>query len=457
MTRFNVGGTMLDIPANLSLTFSKKNILLSIDGIECDRTASFTLPTTPTNDAALGVARDYHFTGQSMRVKIEAQMVDGTIVRDGFLYVTEYNGKGYECTFIYGENVGLKTIKESGAVSTYLRNQAYIPDSVTWSVSFDTTPKNIGMAVYYNYWTGDKNTLRSWRAPHPYANFGYIMRKAAQRLGVTLVDVPAAVDSLVYVINGELKDGNREAIEFGDNVPLYVNLPDWTLLDMLKIAASLTGTLLNIKGSEVRFFSASVSSLTKKDISGSIIEISKVERKVGDYAQTNTVIFDNGDEMLASYAGTDPIVQEFDIDNVNLTEEKTLYTLTNLVKPETLPMADYGACISSVKNRTYNGSGYDVDYWEEPLLIATVSAIPSGCTQAGKMGLKAFPITLGGGFDFITQVCNKSTQLEVKAKMSHLEYEELQPETLLHINGADFVWREMQYCNGVATLYLCKV
>lgn len=444
--------------AGTGITFSKKNILLAFDDIECDRTASFKIPATPTNDAALGLAKNYNFTGSAMRTRMQATMIDGTIVKTGELYVSAYEPGAYTCVFIYGENLTLKALKESGGINTYLNNASIIPDSIPWSVSFDTTTKNIGMAVYYNYWTGEANVLRSWRAPHPYANFGYLLRKAAQRKGITLVNMPAAVDQICFVINGDLLAGTRESASFGNTIPLYANLPSWTLVDMLKIAAALTGTLLIVTDGSVRFFSSDASTMRKKDLSGSIISFGKMERKVGDYAQQNTIVYDKGDEMLASYGAVDPTIQAYEIDNVNIAEKKELYKLEGIVKPETLPLTDYGGVISSVKNRTYTSDQtYEVDYWEKEFLFASASTIPAGCTQAGKIGLKELQIALGGGFDFITQLCNKSTQISAKVRLSHLELEDLTPDTLIHINGADYVWREMQWSSGSADLTLCQV
>ncbi len=443
---------------NTSITFSKKNIIIAFDDIECDRTASFKIPATSKNDAALGLAKDFHFYGQAMRSRVSSQMVDGTVVKDGIFFVTGYEDGAYDCTFIYGENIALKTMKDRGGINTYLNSSSIIPDNITWSVSFDVAKKNIGMGVYYNYWTGEPNVMRSWRAPHPYAKFGYLLQKAATRLGVTLSNLPSAVDDMYFVLNGELMVTPGQVAVFGNPIYLYANLPSWTFVDMLKIVASLTGTLIIVENNVVRFFTYT-SSLPKKDISGRVLKIGKMERKVGRFAQVNTIQYDKGDEMLASYGAVDPVVQQYEISNENIDPENLLYTLPNIVKPETLPQTDYDGVISSVKNRRYvygQTPPYEVDYWEDEYLFVTADTITSG-SQAGKIGLKSLDIPLGGGFYFLSQVFDSSTQLVVQAKLSHLEFEEIKPDMLIHLNGSDFIWIEMQYSNGVATLTLAKI
>lgn len=56
MMQFKINGEELDLYEGLALTFKKSNILLSFDNIECERTASFSVPATPRNDAIFGLA-----------------------------------------------------------------------------------------------------------------------------------------------------------------------------------------------------------------------------------------------------------------------------------------------------------------------------------------------------------------------------------------------------------------
>lgn len=73
MTSFNVGGRVLDLPANFKLQFVKKNPLFAFDELEVERTTTFAVPKTPNNLLALGFANDFHRRGEMLRRKCRAE------------------------------------------------------------------------------------------------------------------------------------------------------------------------------------------------------------------------------------------------------------------------------------------------------------------------------------------------------------------------------------------------
>lgn len=116
MIRFEIGGEYLELPKNLTLTFKKTNILFAFDKIECERSTSFDIPVTPINDKILLLGRWVQTTGQGMRRFYDAQMQDGLVVKNGYLYAERYTGKSYKAVFVTGELLGLKAIKNAGKV-----------------------------------------------------------------------------------------------------------------------------------------------------------------------------------------------------------------------------------------------------------------------------------------------------------------------------------------------------
>lgn len=122
MTSFNVGGRYIDLPENFKLQFVKKNPLFAFDELECERSTSFSIPKTPNNMQILGFANDYHRNGNSMRVRINAQMQSGTVVKDGYLYVSKFSGDSFNCIFVTGELLYLQSLRELGDVSKYIAN-----------------------------------------------------------------------------------------------------------------------------------------------------------------------------------------------------------------------------------------------------------------------------------------------------------------------------------------------
>lgn len=120
MTSFNVGGRVLDLPANFKLQFVKKNPLFAFDELEVERTTTFAIPKTPNNLLALGFSNDFHRRGEAMRRKVEAQMQSGTVTRDGYLYVGSFNGSEFECIFVTGDLLFLQRLRDLGDISQFI-------------------------------------------------------------------------------------------------------------------------------------------------------------------------------------------------------------------------------------------------------------------------------------------------------------------------------------------------
>lgn len=119
MIEFNVGGISLDLPSDISIQFVKKNILFSFDSIEVERTTTFNIPVTPNNLRALNFSNDVHRYGTAMRTRVEAQLNMGVVVKNGFLYVSNYDidGRVFECIFLTGELLELKALREIGNIN----------------------------------------------------------------------------------------------------------------------------------------------------------------------------------------------------------------------------------------------------------------------------------------------------------------------------------------------------
>ena len=96
MIRFNVDGEYLELPADFSLQFQKKNILFAFENIECERSTSFDIPATPTNDRIFALAKVVQMHGAGMRKRYTAQMQASGVSKDGYLYVDAYEGGKYK-------------------------------------------------------------------------------------------------------------------------------------------------------------------------------------------------------------------------------------------------------------------------------------------------------------------------------------------------------------------------
>lgn len=152
---------MLDLPANFKLQFVKKNAFFAFDDLEIERTTTFAVPKTPNNLLAFGFANDFHRRGEMMRRRVEAQMQNGLVTRDGYLYVGSFNGEEFECIFVTGDLLFLQAIKELGDWSEY------IPEDVVCrlnSTIISASGSQSVVAARVNYRT-DGNVHPSWLLP----------------------------------------------------------------------------------------------------------------------------------------------------------------------------------------------------------------------------------------------------------------------------------------------------
>lgn len=114
MMQFNVNGQYLELPADFSIQFQKKNILFSFDNIECERSTSFDIPATPQNDRIFELSRQVQNTGSGMRKRYDAELQGSGVTKRGYLYVDAYEGGKYKAIFVTGQLLGLLKIKDAG-------------------------------------------------------------------------------------------------------------------------------------------------------------------------------------------------------------------------------------------------------------------------------------------------------------------------------------------------------
>lgn len=190
MIEFNVGGILLDVPSGTRLQFVKKNILFAFDSIECERTTSFRLPKTPTNLRAFDFSNDFHRQGTAMRIRVDAQLRIGVVVKNGYLYVQTYSHKSqeFDCIFVTGELLGLKQLKELGKANE-------IPYEYNDNVSYNvlTSPtillQNPNFRVMRSYADDDIN--------RPSYNLGHILDWLVSNTDITFSELPNQLDVLI--------------------------------------------------------------------------------------------------------------------------------------------------------------------------------------------------------------------------------------------------------------------
>lgn len=145
MMRLICNGRALDLMSGASLSFKKENPIFAFDSISCERTQSFDLPATPTNDYVFGISKNPATYGEGMRRRFSCELQDGQVVKNGYLYVTSYDAKKmtYKAVFVTGELIGLKRIKEAGKLSEIVTTNSYV------KYGGPTVPPSMGGGMLY--------------------------------------------------------------------------------------------------------------------------------------------------------------------------------------------------------------------------------------------------------------------------------------------------------------------
>lgn len=121
MMQLLCNGVYLDLYDNASVQFVHDNPLFAFDDLKCERTTQFKLPRTATNDRVFSLARIPAYDGIGMRRKFEAQLIDGQVIKDGYLYIASYDGNDYAGVFVTGELIGLQAIKDAGKLKDWYK------------------------------------------------------------------------------------------------------------------------------------------------------------------------------------------------------------------------------------------------------------------------------------------------------------------------------------------------
>lgn len=234
-------------------------------------------------------------------------------------------------------------------------------------------------------------------------------------------NVRSAFDVTEVTIEGE---GDAEV---GNTVRLQDNLPDITLVDLLKAVAALTGKVLNYTDEEgVTFDDLDTDTWQTKELAG-VMSIDTVNRKFGDYAQRNTLQFDSDNSVAQSAR----IIDAYVIDNDNLESVKEL---------QTVPFSEGGV--------NYEGAVEIVEIAADN----EKDTVADAATSVTRMARASLPIN-----ENLQKLCDASTSVTIKARMSLLEYNSIGAKTRIYYDGVLYVWTEAQYSKDVATLKLSKI
>lgn len=215
----------------------------------------------------------------------------------------------------------------------------------------------------------------------------------------------AGVDCSVEIEGGEMTSGAY--------VRLQDNLPEITAVDLLKYIAAFSGRMLSYDDANgITFDNLDFETWKNKQIKD-ILTFENITRGFSDYAQRNVLRF--ADKMGIAYT----------IENVNITEEKEL---------QNIPFTQGGGVADAIY----------IDDQTEGDVVGT---------NGGGDYLARVELIKNAG---LQTLCDASTSVTIKSRMSLVEFDSVTPKTTLYYDGVRYVWTEAQWSKGVATFKLSK-
>lgn len=204
--RLLCNGVALDLESGATMAFKKLNPLFAFDDLTCERTQAFSLPSTPTNERVLELAKIPAYDGRGMRVRFDAELQDGVVVKKGYLYVDKYSKGKYSAIFVTGELLGLQRIKNAGKIAKIIE----CDEVVEWSAARVVSP-----SLALNSLWAIPQYIQEGETPHPSYSLRLVINKVTSALSLPTITLPTAERArYARAIVGDLKLINKCAVTF---------------------------------------------------------------------------------------------------------------------------------------------------------------------------------------------------------------------------------------------------
>lgn len=231
-------------------------------------------------------------------------------------------------------------------------------------------------------------------------------------------------DAFIFDCNITIRSSvSGEDLVIGDMIRLRDNLPDVTLIDLMKYMAALEGKILYY--TEANGFSFEDIHQSETRELDNIISMTEQRRTIGDMAQSNIVEL-NHDGVSESYQSS----ISYEIDNDNIDERKVLITLP----------------YSEGDGREGKTVTVTTDNW----------SIYNASEDSTTRGEYCTKVVLEKNSS-LENVFSAATELIVEAPMTLLEYTALHPLVRILCRNAAWMWIEKRWKEGICTLKLVKI
>jgi len=234
--------------------------------------------------------------------------------------------------------------------------------------------------------------------------------------------------------------GVRQLDNISYNMTYYLkdNLPDVTLIDLLKTYAHIYNRLL-FYDSEENKFSFFDGNFTNAPISldDRIIKRTDVKRTIGTFAQKNKVVCDSEDYVL----DVNKYGFYYNISNETIEKEKTII---NIPFSEGNILSDGSVQYVKLSDLEYTGSEWKVVAKKPTIAIAGDQPYMTRIRQLGAA-------------NNINEIFETSTTLNIKVQMYLFEFQKIKPKDVFLVGGIRYAYFSATWNKNIADLVLIKI
>lgn len=225
-----------------------------------------------------------------------------------------------------------------------------------------------------------------------------------------------------------------------NKVSLYDNLEERKITDILKDVAAIGGNLIDVQDGVIILNRDFSEMLTKNaDIElRDVISAGVLERSFSDYAQRNTINF----EQSKNVKGVDRVFVDYVIENKNIQETKDLLTIGWNEGDSELPNTE-GVRLIAVYPNTADDINADVN------MVASVVDFFEAGFLLTRVGILRNPL--------VDRLVEKSTSISVTVRMKLFEFDKIKSDTVFWYNGSKWVWTSAKWSKNTVTLELAQL
>lgn len=230
----------------------------------------------------------------------------------------------------------------------------------------------------------------------------------------------------------------QDNIKYNVYYRLGDNLPEVTLIDLLKLYAHIYNAMLyyDVDTNTVSFFDGNFTS-EPIPLDNKLIKIGKVDRAIGTYAQKNKVECDSEDYVQPEWK----YKFSYDIANENLEKEKVI---TKIPFSEANVTFNGGSPIVKLSDIVKDGDDWSV--------VAKKPTIAIAGTQTYMERLKQLVPR-----NAVNDIFNLSTTIEVSVTMYLFEFQNIKPKTTFSLQGKVYAYFSGTWSDNIAKLVLIKI